>query len=67
MPVVQAAERAKARGEIRQDVDIDALKGLVAGPLTFTANYRRITPDLSLVDAVVDVIWRGVAPDDDAD
>jgi len=64
-PVVRAAERAKARGEIRQDVDIDALKGLVAGPLTFTANYLRITPDLHLVDAVVDIICRGVAPDGD--
>lgn len=64
-PVVEAAERAKARGEIRQDVDISALKGLVAGPLTFTANYLRITPDLSLVDAVVDIICRGVAPDGD--
>ncbi|GMR02140.1 MAG: TetR/AcrR family transcriptional regulator [Acidimicrobiia bacterium] len=65
-PVVEAAERAKARGEIRQDVDISALKGIIAGPLTFTANYLRITPDLRLVDAVVDIICRGVAPDDDS-
>lgn len=64
-PIVDAAERAKARGEIRQDVDISALKGLVSGPLTFTANYLRVTPDLSLVDAVVDIICRGVAPDGD--
>jgi len=64
-PVVAAAERAKLRGEIRQDVDAAALKGLVAGPLTFTANYLRITPDIGLVDAVIDIICRGVAPDGD--
>lgn len=60
-PVVQAALRAKERGEIRQDVNINALLGMVSGPLTFTANYLRRTPDLELVDAVVDVIYRGVA------
>lgn len=63
-PVVEAAERAKERGEIRSDVDIDALKGLVAGPLTFTANYLRVTPDLRLVDAVVDIVCRGVLSND---
>ena len=60
-PVVAAAKRAIERGEIRADIDIDALKGMVSGPLTFTANYLRRTPDVVLVDAVIDVLYRGVA------
>ena len=60
-PVVEAVLRAKQRGEIREDADLEAIKGLVSGPLTFTANYLRKSPDLALVDAVVDIIYRGVA------
>lgn len=63
-PVIAAAIRAKDRGEIREDVDIDALKALVSGPLTFTANYLRQIPNLALVDAVVDIIYRGVVRND---
>lgn len=60
-PVIQAVLRAKKRGEIREDADLEAIKGLVSGPMTFTANYLRRIPDLALVDAVVDIVYRGVA------
>ncbi|MFQ5555400.1 MAG: TetR/AcrR family transcriptional regulator [Acidimicrobiia bacterium] len=63
-PVVDAVRRARERGEIRREVGIEAIKAIVPGPLTFTANYLRKKPDLALVDAIVDIIYRGVVTGD---
>jgi len=63
-PVTNAVLRAQARGEIRSDIDVETLKSMVSAPLTFTANYRRIRPTPQLVEAVVDIIYRGVVAED---
>lgn len=53
-------ERAVLRGEIRSDLDLETLVGVIVGPIVFQKMVRRreLTPEY--VNACLDVILRGL-------
>ncbi|MFD6075246.1 TetR/AcrR family transcriptional regulator [Streptomyces hydrogenans] len=55
-------ERGIARGDVRPDVDTGAAATLVASSLVFRMVAEQRPPDRALVDAVVDLVGRAVAP-----
>lgn len=55
----ELAQLNRSEHEIRSDTNLNALKSIVAGSLTFSPTLR-IIPDISHVDAVLDIIMRGV-------
>jgi AcrR family transcriptional regulator len=55
-------ERGIARGEVRPDIDLRAVATLVASPLVFRLMAEVELPDGHLVDQVVDLVVRAVAP-----
>lgn len=62
--LVAVVERAKARGELRTDVDPTLLLELLGGPILL---HFIITGEIPPLDEfavrIVDIVWRGVAPD----
>jgi hypothetical protein len=52
----EVIERAVARGELPDDVDVDVLVTLLAGPLVYTKLVRRQRVTDELVAAVVDTV-----------
>ncbi len=63
--IVQMIERAKARGELRQDVDTMVIMGLAAGPYFFQVLFGEMVPAPALsveqVEEMVDALLYGVA------
>ncbi len=61
-PLRHALERALARGEIEPDVDLDLAADLVVGPIAVSLFFtgRRVGP--KLVQPMVDLALRGIAP-----
>lgn len=58
-----AIERAKARGELRADVDPVLLLELLGGPILLHFIITGEVPSLDeFTERIVDVVWRGVAP-----
>jgi AcrR family transcriptional regulator len=56
-------ERGVDRGDVRSDIDIEAVTTLVAAPLVFRMVGEQRMPDSALVAAVVDLLVRAVAVD----
>jgi AcrR family transcriptional regulator len=64
--IMQMIERAKARGELRQDVDTALIVGLAAGPYFFQILFGGMAPmpasSSDLPEQMVDAILQGIAP-----
>jgi AcrR family transcriptional regulator len=64
--IIQMIERAKARGELRQDVDTALIIGIAAGPYFFQILFSAIAPipapSPEMVEQLVDAILHGIAP-----
>lgn len=58
----QLIRRAKERGEIRDDISVEAAATIVAGPLVYRMVLQEGKPDRELIDTQVDCIVRGLAP-----
>ncbi|HEY7349863.1 MAG TPA: TetR/AcrR family transcriptional regulator [Ktedonobacterales bacterium] len=63
--IYQMIERAKARGELRQDIDPALITSLMAGPFFFQALFTSIlptpTPSPDLAEKLVDAVLYGIA------
>ena len=63
--IIQMIERAKARGELRQDIDTALVIGLAAGPYFFQILFANIAPTPALApdlaEQLVDAILHGIA------
>ncbi len=61
-PLIRAFERARERGEIPGDVDLELAADLVVGPIAVTLFFKggRINP--SMVGPMVDLALRGLSP-----
>lgn len=63
--IIQMIERAKARGELRQDVDTALIMGIAAGPYFFQILFGSIAPTPAptpeMVEQLVDAILHGIA------
>jgi AcrR family transcriptional regulator len=63
--VIQMIERAKARGEVRQDVDTALIMSLAAGPYFFQILFGGLastpTPSPDLPEQLVDAVLHGIA------
>ncbi|HEY7355851.1 MAG TPA: TetR/AcrR family transcriptional regulator [Ktedonobacterales bacterium] len=63
--IIQMIERAKARGELRQDVDTALIMGIAAGPYFFQILFSAIAPTPApspeMVEQLVDAILHGIA------
>jgi hypothetical protein len=55
-------ERGISRGQVRSDVDVRSAATMVAAPLGYRLVVERETPTEALVDDVVDLVVRAVAP-----
>lgn len=53
-------ERAIERGELRTDLDVDTLVGIIAGPVVFQKMIRRRELTAEYIDAVLDVVLAGL-------
>lgn len=61
--LAEAIERAKARGELRADVDPVLLLELLGGPILLHFIVTGEMPALDeFAERIVDALWRGVAP-----
>lgn len=66
--LTEAIERAKARGELRNDVDPALLLELLGGPILLHFIVTGELPPLDeFAERIVDAVWRGVAPDSTGD
>lgn len=63
--IIQMIERAKARGELRQDIDPALVVDLAAGPFFFQILFAHIAPTPApspdLAEQLVDAILHGIA------
>lgn len=59
-PFVRIFERARERGEISDDVDIDLAADLVVGPISVTLFFRGGTPSPRMVGPIVDLALHGI-------
>lgn len=59
-PFVRIFERAKERGEIAPDVDVDLAADLVLGPISVTLFFRGGTPSPKMVGPIVDLALSGI-------
>jgi AcrR family transcriptional regulator len=63
--IIQMIERAKARGELRQDIDTALIMGIAAGPYFFQILFSAIAPTPApspeMVEQLVDAILHGIA------
>jgi AcrR family transcriptional regulator len=59
-PFVRIFERARERGEISADVDVDLAADLVVGPISVTLFFRGGTPSPAMVGPIVDLALRGI-------
>ena len=59
-PFVRIFERARERGEISEDVDIDLAADLVVGPISVTLFFRGGTPSPKMVGPIVDLALGGI-------
>ncbi len=59
-PFVRIFERARERGEISDEVDIDLAADLVVGPISVTLFFRGGTPSPSMVGPIVDLALGGI-------
>src|SRR5688572_4980113 len=53
-------ERAIERGELRTDLDVDTLVGIIAGPVVFQKMVRRRELTRDYIEAVLDVVLAGL-------
>jgi AcrR family transcriptional regulator len=54
--------RARDRGELGPDADLEAIQDLIVGPLIYRALVSAIPLDESFVRTVIDVVLAGVSP-----
>ncbi|MBY0401429.1 TetR/AcrR family transcriptional regulator [Myxococcota bacterium] len=59
-PFVRIFERARARGEISSDVDIDLAADLVVGPISVTLFFRGGNLSPKRVDPIVELALKGI-------
>ena len=59
-PFVRIFERARDRGEISADVDIDLAADLVVGPISVALFFRGGTPSPKMVGGIVDLALSGI-------
>jgi AcrR family transcriptional regulator len=59
-PLVQALERAVARGEIPADVDLDLAADLIVGPIAVRLFFTGRKIHAKLVDSMVDMALQGI-------
>ena len=59
-PFVRIFERARERGEISEDVDIDLAADLVVGPISVMLFFRGGTPSPKMVGPIVDLALFGI-------
>jgi AcrR family transcriptional regulator len=59
-PFVRIFERARERGEISPDVDIDLAADLVVGPISVQLFFRGGTPTPDMVEPLVDLALSGI-------
>ena len=59
-PFVRIFERARARGEISDDVDLGLAADLVVGPISVTLFFRGGTLSPKMVDPIVDLALYGI-------
>ena len=60
-PLIAIVERARDRGEIRADLDIDLVPALFCGPLFFRRLMMRKSTSTAQVAAIVDSVLAGLA------
>ena len=60
-PLIAIVERARDRGEIRADLDIDLVPALFCGPLFFRRLMMRKSTSAEQVAAIVDSVLAGLA------
>lgn len=61
-PLVQALERAVARGEISADLDLDLAADLIVGPIAVRLFFTGRKIHAKLVDPMVDLALQGIRP-----
>lgn len=59
-PFVRIFERARERGEISEDVDVQLAADLVLGPISVTLFFRGGTPSARMVGPIVDLALSGI-------
>jgi AcrR family transcriptional regulator len=63
-PFVRIFERARDRGEIAADVDVNLAADLVVGPISVALFFRGRAPSPKMADAIVDLALSGIAKRD---
>jgi AcrR family transcriptional regulator len=63
-PLQRAFERARERGEIAEDVDIELAADLVVGPIAVTLFFKGGDLNTEMVEPIVDLALRGLRPRD---
>jgi len=63
-PFVRIFERARARGEIAKDVDVDLAADMVVGPISVALFFRGRAPSAKMAGPIVDLALSGISKRD---
>lgn len=61
-PVANILERARARGEVDTDLDVELAIDLLTGPIMYRLYFSGDRVDAALIDTLVDRVIRAIAP-----
>jgi hypothetical protein len=59
----EAIERARARGEVRNDLDVELLLDMLTGPFYFRTLFGHASMRRKNTEQIVDCILRVITPD----
>ena len=61
-PLREVLRRARERGELDADVDLDLVHDLLIGPIMYRALVRGAKPDARMVDSLIGLVLRATTP-----
>jgi hypothetical protein len=54
--------RARDRGELAPDADLELINDLLIGPITYRVLVRGSRPDAAMIDSLIELVIRATAP-----
>lgn len=61
-PLAEVIERAQARGEVQQDLDVELAIDLLTGPIMYRLYFSGSPVDRPTVEGLIDRVLRAIAP-----
>jgi AcrR family transcriptional regulator len=61
-PMREVLRRARERGELAPDADLELIHDLLVGPITYRVLVKGSRPDAAMIDSLIELVVRATAP-----